>query len=142
MHIFVETSCLEDSLNGSRDNSRKVDTMLTDRNIDKKTARYWCLFCNTAPRTLNEAVMTRLVNPSDDLARAYKEYDHMTDAQKAATAAVEKLRASNGARIGNELKYVVNGMSKDDAAKVATKIIADLDANGKDVPAAMTRELG
>ena len=80
MHIFVETSCLEDSLNGSRDNSRKVDTMLTDRNIDKKTARYWCLFCNTAPRTLNEAVMTRLVNPSDDLARAYKEYDHMTDA--------------------------------------------------------------
>lgn len=120
----------------------KLTLMLTDRNIDKKTARYWCLFCNTAPRTLNEAVMTRLVNPSDDLARAYKEYDSMTDAQKAATAAVEKLRASNGARIGNELKYVVDGMSKDDAAKVATKIIADLDANGKDVPAAMARELG
>jgi len=33
-------------------------------------------------------------------------------------------------------------MSKDDAAKVATKMIADLDANGKDVPAAMARELG
>lgn len=61
--------------------TEKLTLMLTDRNIDKKTARYWCLFCNTAPRTLNEdAVVTRLINPSDDLARAYKEYDRMTDA--------------------------------------------------------------
>lgn len=53
--------------------------MITDKNIDAKSARYWCLFC-TSGKMLNEATMTRLVNPGKDMERAYRDYDKMTDA--------------------------------------------------------------
>lgn len=125
---------------------KKKNTMLTDKNIDKNNAKYWCIFCENKivnETTLNEAVMDRLVlDPGDDLAKSYKKYDNMSDAQKAASDIVLELRKKYKSNLDAQSKYIINGMNADDAQLVTQKLITDLDRQHDKLPASMARELG
>ena len=93
--------------------------MITDKSIDVKTARFWCLFYDQSrqPKNLSEsALLEDFMNvPLDSMSgNAGK-----TDAQLEAGKLLLDLKSKNASRLGNEMKYIVKGMSSEDASVVA-----------------------